>query len=124
MSVPVHQPGARNAVLRAFQTAEWLIVAAVIIAAALVVDPALRSDANVHMAVAAYLLLVLVLARLRWLLKDDSARLLSGIVLAQIGIALQNYESAQGVLPPGTIDETGPIRSEPSGCRMTDWLVT
>ena len=87
MSVPVHQPGARNAVLRAFQTAEWLIVAAVIIAAALVVDPALRSDANVHMAVAAYLLLVLVLARLRWPLKDDSARLLSGIVLAQIGIA-------------------------------------
>ncbi|NUQ66624.1 MAG: DUF1559 domain-containing protein [Pirellulales bacterium] len=42
--------------------------------------------------------------------------------LVQLGIALQNYESAYGVLPPGTINPTGPIRNEPIGHHM-GWLV-
>jgi diguanylate cyclase (GGDEF)-like protein len=87
LSAPVHQPGARNVVLRFFRTAEWLIVAAVIIVAALVVEPALGNDATMHMAAAIYLLVVLVFARLRWPVKDESVRLLSSIVLTQIGIA-------------------------------------
>ena len=33
--------------------------------------------------------------------------------LTQLGIALQNYESAHGVLPPGTIDKQGPIHNHP-----------
>jgi prepilin-type N-terminal cleavage/methylation domain-containing protein/prepilin-type processing-associated H-X9-DG protein len=42
--------------------------------------------------------------------------------LTQIGIALQNYESAQGVLPPGTIDKKGPIHNRPTGYHMS-WMV-
>jgi prepilin-type N-terminal cleavage/methylation domain-containing protein/prepilin-type processing-associated H-X9-DG protein len=42
--------------------------------------------------------------------------------LAQIGIALQNYESAQGVLPPGTIEPKGPIHNVPQGYHI-GWLV-
>ncbi len=88
MPAPVRQPQARNAVLRLFHTAQWLIVAAIILATALVVDPTVRANANVHMAAAAALLLVLVLARLRWPIKDESVRLLIGIVLIQIGGAV------------------------------------
>jgi prepilin-type N-terminal cleavage/methylation domain-containing protein len=42
--------------------------------------------------------------------------------LTQLGIALQNYESAHGVLPPGTIDKQGPIHNTPEGYQMS-WLV-
>ena len=42
--------------------------------------------------------------------------------LVQLGIALQNYESAHETLPPGTVNATGPIRSEPVGYHMS-WLV-
>ena len=42
--------------------------------------------------------------------------------LAQIGIALQNYESAQGSLPPGTIEPKGPIHNVPQGYHI-GWLV-
>ncbi len=42
--------------------------------------------------------------------------------LSRIGLALQNYESAQEVLPPGTIDAKGPIHSVPQGDHM-GWLV-
>jgi prepilin-type N-terminal cleavage/methylation domain-containing protein len=35
--------------------------------------------------------------------------------LTQLGIALQNYEMAQGVYPPGTLDTDGPIFHEPKG---------
>jgi prepilin-type N-terminal cleavage/methylation domain-containing protein/prepilin-type processing-associated H-X9-DG protein len=41
--------------------------------------------------------------------------------LSQIGMALANYESARGALPPGTIDETGPIYSVPQGHHM-GWM--
>ena len=42
--------------------------------------------------------------------------------LFQIGVALSNYESAHGVLPPGTIDKQGPIRNVPRGYEMS-WMV-
>ncbi len=42
--------------------------------------------------------------------------------LFQIGVALGNYESAHGVLPPGTIDKQGPIRNVPRGYEMS-WMV-
>ncbi|NLX96188.1 MAG: DUF1559 domain-containing protein [Rhodopirellula sp.] len=42
--------------------------------------------------------------------------------LMQVGIALHNYESAYGVIPPGTINADGPIRSEPVGYHAS-WLV-
>ena len=42
--------------------------------------------------------------------------------LTQIGVVLQNYESAHSVLPPGVIDKQGPIHSRPEGYHMS-WLV-
>ena len=42
--------------------------------------------------------------------------------LTQLGIALQNYQAAHEVLPPGTIDPQGPIRSVPKGYHM-GWMV-
>ncbi len=42
--------------------------------------------------------------------------------LVQLGIALHNYESAHTVLPPGTVNPDGPIRSEPIGYHM-GWIV-
>ena len=42
--------------------------------------------------------------------------------LAQIGVALQNYEMAHRCLPPGTIDASGPIESRASGYHMS-WIV-
>jgi prepilin-type processing-associated H-X9-DG protein len=42
--------------------------------------------------------------------------------MSQLGIALQNYESAHDVLPPGTIDKQGPIPNLPKGYEMS-WLV-
>ncbi len=41
--------------------------------------------------------------------------------LAQIGLALHNYEMAHNVLPPGSVNPIGPIRSEPSGYHMS-WI--
>src|ERR1700735_1853207 len=35
--------------------------------------------------------------------------------LMNIGIALQNYESSYELLPPGVINDTGPIQNAPSG---------
>ncbi|MFH1921619.1 MAG: DUF1559 domain-containing protein [Planctomycetota bacterium] len=42
--------------------------------------------------------------------------------LAQFGLALQNYDSAHEMLPPGVVNSEGPIRSEPQGYHM-NWLV-
>jgi len=41
--------------------------------------------------------------------------------LAQLGIALYNYEAAYEVLPPGVSNPSGPIRSKPEGYHMS-WL--
>jgi prepilin-type N-terminal cleavage/methylation domain-containing protein len=42
--------------------------------------------------------------------------------LMQIGLALHNYEMAYERLPPGSVNLTGPIRSEAKGYHMS-WLV-
>lgn len=42
--------------------------------------------------------------------------------LSRIGLALQNYESAQGVLPPGTVEPKGPIHNVAKGNHIS-WLV-
>ncbi|MHC4876970.1 MAG: DUF1559 domain-containing protein [Planctomycetota bacterium] len=41
--------------------------------------------------------------------------------LAQIGLAILNYEMAHGVLPPGSVNTTGPIQSTPEGYHMS-WI--
>jgi prepilin-type N-terminal cleavage/methylation domain-containing protein len=42
--------------------------------------------------------------------------------LVQLMIALQNYEAAHEVLPPGVIEAQGPIRNEPV-CMHHGWLI-
>ncbi len=42
--------------------------------------------------------------------------------LCQVGLAIHNYEMAHNVLPPGSVNPTGPVRSEPSGYHMS-WAV-
>ncbi len=42
--------------------------------------------------------------------------------LAQLGLALQTYEAAHEVLPPGVVDSTGPIFNGPEGYHMS-WIV-
>ena len=41
--------------------------------------------------------------------------------LAQIGLAIKQFESAHGVLPPGTVNDTGPIRNVPIGNHL-GWI--
>mgnify|MGYP002631631291 CR=1 FL=1 len=41
--------------------------------------------------------------------------------LSQIGIALQHYNQTFGVLPPGCVNETGPILADSKGYRM-GWM--
>ena len=41
--------------------------------------------------------------------------------LMQLGIAVKGYEQSFGLLPPGTVNETGPIRNVPLGNHM-GWL--
>ncbi len=41
--------------------------------------------------------------------------------LVQVGLALHQYELTHEVLPPGTVNPKGPIRSEPSGYHMS-WI--
>ena len=42
--------------------------------------------------------------------------------LMQIGIAIQNYEMAHEVLPPGVCNPNGPIKSQPNGYHVS-WMV-
>ena len=42
--------------------------------------------------------------------------------LAQLGLALQNYDGAHETLPPGVVNPDGPIRNTPQGYHMS-WLV-
>jgi prepilin-type N-terminal cleavage/methylation domain-containing protein/prepilin-type processing-associated H-X9-DG protein len=42
--------------------------------------------------------------------------------LMQVGIALQSYESAHEVLPPGVVNETGPVLNQPKGYGF-GWMV-
>jgi prepilin-type N-terminal cleavage/methylation domain-containing protein len=42
--------------------------------------------------------------------------------LFQIGVALNNYQSAYDMLPPGTTDPQGPVHNTPQGYKMS-WMV-
>jgi type II secretory pathway pseudopilin PulG len=42
--------------------------------------------------------------------------------LFQIGVALNNYQSAHDMLPPGTTDKQGPVHNTPQGYKMS-WIV-
>ena len=42
--------------------------------------------------------------------------------LFQIGVALNNYQSAHEMLPPGTTDKQGPVHNTPQGYKMS-WTV-
>jgi len=42
--------------------------------------------------------------------------------LVQLALAIHNYDMAYEMLPPGTVNPTGPIKSVPSGYHMS-WLV-
>jgi len=42
--------------------------------------------------------------------------------LFQIGVALNNYQSAHDMLPPGTTDNAGPVHNTPQGYKMS-WTV-
>lgn len=42
--------------------------------------------------------------------------------LAQLGLALHNYEMAYGMLPPGCVNPTGPVRSEADGYHVS-WVL-
>jgi prepilin-type N-terminal cleavage/methylation domain-containing protein len=42
--------------------------------------------------------------------------------MSQLGVALENYQSAHSVLPPGTIDKQGPIHNVAQGNHIS-WMV-
>lgn len=42
--------------------------------------------------------------------------------LKQIGLGIYNYESAHRVLPPGVVNETGPIENTPDGLHQS-WII-
>lgn len=86
MSGSTSQHVGRSAVLRFYHAVEWLIVA-VIVSAAILVEPELRDNLTLHAAAAAYLFCVLVLARSRWPIKSLTTRLVTGIMLSQFGMA-------------------------------------
>jgi len=54
--------------------------------------------------------------------REQARRLSCAHKLGQIGLALAQYESAHGVLPPGVVNDTGPIRNQPEGYHMS-WIV-
>jgi len=51
--------------------------------------------------------------------RETARRHLCANNLCQIMIATQNYTAAHGVLPPGTVDAAGPVRSRPVGYHLS-----
>ena len=86
MNAPVRRPQSRLAVRRFYHAAEWIVVAA-IVAAAIAVQPELRANVIFLGAAAAYLLSVLLLARLRWPIRNEQHRLVTGFLLSLLGMA-------------------------------------
>ena len=54
--------------------------------------------------------------------REGARRMQCSANLMQLGIALRNYESAHEMLPPGVVNETGPIINKPQGYHMS-WTV-
>ncbi len=54
--------------------------------------------------------------------REAARRAQCGNNLVQIGLAIHNYEVAHNVYPPGSVNPTGPIRSEPLGYHLS-WMV-
>jgi prepilin-type N-terminal cleavage/methylation domain-containing protein len=53
--------------------------------------------------------------------RESARRLQCSNHLMQLGVAVKSYENSFGVLPPGTVNETGPIRNVPLGNHM-GWI--
>ena len=53
--------------------------------------------------------------------RESARRMTCTNNLAQLGLALHNYEAAHEFLPPGTVDNEGPIRNEAVGQHM-GWM--
>jgi prepilin-type N-terminal cleavage/methylation domain-containing protein len=53
--------------------------------------------------------------------REGARRMQCSNNLMQFGIAVKNYEQNFGVLPPGTVNENGPIRNVPIGNHM-GWM--
>jgi len=47
--------------------------------------------------------------------REAARRMQCGSQLSQLGLAVKQYEQAHGVLPMGTVNDTGPIRNVPIG---------
>lgn len=54
--------------------------------------------------------------------RENARRLQCEKNLMQIGIALGNYATTHGVLPPGVVNDKGPISNLPVGYHMS-WVV-
>ena len=86
MKAPAHRPQSREPILRFYHAAEWIVVA-VIVAAAFAVQPELRQNLVFLAAAAVYLFSVLLLARMRWPIRNAEQRLLAGFLLSLLGMA-------------------------------------
>ncbi len=54
--------------------------------------------------------------------REGARRMQCASNLTQLGIAMRNYESAHEMLPPGVVNDTGPIVNMPLGYHMS-WTV-
>lgn len=86
MKAPAHRQQCREPVLRFYHAAEWIVVA-VIVGAAFAVQPELRENLVFLAAAAVYLFSVLLLARMRWPIRNEEQRLLVGFMLSLLGMA-------------------------------------
>lgn len=93
MSAPARREATRAAVLRFYHLAEWIIIAVVGIAV-IVTQPDLVENINLYATAAAWFICAAVLARLRWPIRSQAARLLTGFVSMQVGIAAVLFHCA------------------------------
>jgi diguanylate cyclase (GGDEF)-like protein len=86
MNAPARRPDARAALVHFYRSAEWVVLAAVV-GAAILTAPQLRGNLSFHLFSAGWFLSILVLARLRWPVRNPTRRLIAGLLLSQLGIA-------------------------------------